>query len=73
MSDQSAPLTPILVSTRQARELLANMCPDKFWIEAKRGKFGKRIGPPNKRYWYYENIRRYADSLAREPHSKKTA
>jgi hypothetical protein len=66
MASQSPTLPPLLVSTKQARQLLANMCPDKFWLEAKRGAFGKRFGPKQKRLWRYENIRRYAENLKSE-------
>jgi len=39
------------------------MCHDKFWAEAKRGAFGKAVGPKQKRFWFYENLKRYADNL----------
>jgi hypothetical protein len=68
MADQ---LPPILVSTKQARQILGNMCADKFWQEAARGAFGKRVGPKQKRFWFYKNLEAYAAGLARQSHSQK--
>ena len=69
MSDQSTALTPpILVSTKEARRLLG-MCHAVFWQKAARGAFGERVGPPNKRYWFYKNLERYADGLKRRDDS----
>jgi hypothetical protein len=63
-------LPPILVSVRQARELLAGMNKDKFWSELVRGAFGEVLGNKQKRYLYYANLKRYADNLPRAPYSK---
>jgi hypothetical protein len=70
MSDQSAAITPILVSTKEARRILGGMCCDKFWQEAARGAFGRRVGPRQKRYWFYQNLVAYADNLARQSQKK---
>ena len=67
---QESRLPPILVSVRQARELLAGMNRDTFWSELVRGAFGEVLGNKQKRYLYYENVKRYADNLPRAPYSK---
>jgi len=68
----SPELTPILVSVRQARALLGEMCADTFWQKATRGDFGELVGTKRKRYVYYAGVKRYADNLARAPYSRKS-
>jgi|SRR5271166_226045 len=69
---QESRLPPILVSVRQARELLADMSKDKFWEEAKRGAFGELVGNKQKRYLFFVNLERYARGLPLAPYSKRT-
>ena len=68
---QQSDIPPILVSVRQARSLLANMCRDKIWQEIKRGALGEVVGTRQKRFLYFENVKRYADNLKRAPYSQK--
>jgi hypothetical protein len=63
---------PLIVSIAEARRLLGDMCPDRFWVEARDGKFGELLGSKRKRYVRYENLQRYVESLPpREPRSLK--
>jgi hypothetical protein len=71
-SDRQDRLPPILVSVRQARELLANMSKDKFWEEVKRGALGELVGSRVKRFLFYENVKAYARALPLAPYSVKT-
>jgi hypothetical protein len=62
---------PILVSVREACRLLGNICSDKFWALAKAGELGDVVGSERKRYVYFRNLERYADSLAPRSTLKK--
>ena len=68
----SHPTPPILVSVREARRLLGNMCAGTFWQKATRGEFGELVGNERKRYVYYAALMRYAVNLERAPYSKKS-
>ena len=55
---------PLLVDVREARRMLGDMSKNKFWEEARAGKF-ELVGSERKRFVVVASITRYVDRLPR--------
>ena len=56
--------TPLLVDVLEARRLLGGMSKNKFWSEARLGKF-ELVGSERKRFVVVASLARYVDQLPR--------
>jgi hypothetical protein len=63
--DQALSTAPLLVDVREARRLLGNMSRNKFWEQAKLGKFDL-VGGPKKKWVVVASLHRYVDDLLDE-------
>jgi hypothetical protein len=57
-------LEPLIVPVTTARQMLGGMSKNKFWKEAKAGKF-ELVGSERKRFVVVASLHRYVDRLAR--------
>jgi hypothetical protein len=55
---------PLLVDVREARRMLGDMSKNKFWEEARLGKF-ELVGSDRKRFVVVASLKRYVDRLPR--------
>ena len=62
---------PLLVSVMEARRLLG-MSKNKFWLEARAGKF-EIVGSERKRYVVFKSLQRYVDGLPRRNATEQQA